>query len=324
MRTNLAVLAASHALVLSLGLPLLLPTLASAQEGVLQPAQSAQQRSEASEQAKDGGKAQPEQGHLRSWEAPPIVVTGTRQLEEEELIGEYRQPRWSVARRFPTLRNYVVPAGTLQLDWTLDAHMPLEKLDERRYRSKYELEFGLGHRFQIDFFLQTQQTGSGPGSPIAIRRENIELRWAIAPWGCVWGNPTLYASWGRRHEAPDVAELKLLLGDALAPRWHWGFNVVYERELGEAEEAGYLAIAGLSYSVVDSVFSIGAEVRGEIEDEEGARFEFERGELVAGPSLQWKPQPAMHIDLAVLAGIEKEPGEAEPLLWPWLVIGWEF
>jgi len=56
----------------------------------------------------------------------------------------------------------------------------------------------------------------------------------------------------------------------------------------------------------------------------GERFDFDQGELVAGPSLQWRPQSAMHIDLALLAGFEKEPGETEPLLWPWLVIGWEF
>ena len=253
-----------------------------------------------------------------------MVVTGPRALKEEERIGDYGQPRWTVARRFPTVRTYVVPAGTVQLDWTLDMHMPLEKADERRYRSKYEFEFGLGSRLQFDFFLQTQQTGTGPGSPLAIRRENVELRYGLADWGVIWGNPALYASWGRRNGLPDVAELKLLLGDEIAPRWHWGFNLVWEHELSDTLVNGYLVVGGVSYTVVDQKFSIGLELRGEIEDVIGARFQAEEAELVAGPSLFWRPQPAMHVALALLLGLEKEPGEAEPLLWPWLVVGWEF
>ena len=310
-----------------------LPALgASAQEGAMQPAHDAQEQ--ASAQREPDGEAR-EDEHLSSWEAPEIVVSGQRELKEEQLIGEYAQPRWTVPRRFPTARIYVVPAGTLQLDWTLDAYMPLDKLDQRRYRSKYEFEFGLGNRLQMDFFLQTQQTGEGPGSPLAIRRENIELRYALADWGCIWGNPTLYLSWGRRHENPDVLEGKILLGDEIAPRWHWGFNLVWERELSGARTNGYLAIAGISYTVVDQKFSIGGELRGEVEDVMNARGEFDTAEFVIGPSLQWKPQKAMHIDLAVLAGFEKEGGgeegaegeeeeELEALLWPWLVVGWEF
>lgn len=314
---------------------LLVHASARAQEGAMQPAHNAQEQADAQRERAQGEPPR-EDEHSSSWEAPEVVVTGERELKEEQRIGEYAQPRWTVPRRFPTARIYVVPAGTLQLDWTLDAHMPLEKLDARRYRSKYEFEFGLGNRLQLDFFLQTQQTGEGPGSPLAIRRENIELRYALADWGCVWGNPTLYASWGRRHENPDVLEFKLLLGDELAPRWHWGFNVVWERELSGAQTNGFLAIAGISYTVIDQKFSIGGELRAEVEDVKGARGEFETAEFVIGPSLQWKPRPAMHIDLAVLAGFEKEPAggeegevgeeeeELEALLWPWLVVGWEF
>src|SRR5690349_12381380 len=104
---------------------------ALAQEGAVQPAHNAQERAEQQREAQPGQQSPEhdagaiyEHSHLRSWEAPEIVVEAKRPLEEEQLIGEYAQPRWTVPRRFPTARIYVVPAGTVQLDWTLDAHMP--------------------------------------------------------------------------------------------------------------------------------------------------------------------------------------------------------
>ena len=59
---------------------------------------------------------------------------------------------------------------------------------------------------------------------------NVELRWALADWGKIWGNPTLYAEYkfADEHWGPDVYEFKLLLGDQFAPRWHWGVNFVWE------------------------------------------------------------------------------------------------
>jgi hypothetical protein len=42
------------------------------------------------------------------------------------------------------------------------------------------------------------------------------------------------------NQGPDVYELKLLLGEELAPRWHWGFNGVYEQEVGGGARHGTL------------------------------------------------------------------------------------
>ena len=59
-----------------------------------------------------------------------------------------------------------------------------------------------------------------------------ELRWALANWGKIPGNPTIYLEWKNEDAAPDHFEGKLLLGGAIASGWHWGSNFVWEHELG--------------------------------------------------------------------------------------------
>jgi hypothetical protein len=50
----------------------------------------------------------------------------------------------------------------------------------------------------------------------------------------------------------------------------------------------------------------------------------DRGDLTenvrVGPSLQWRPHPAAHVDVAMLFGI----GGHSNLLEPFIVVGWEF
>jgi hypothetical protein len=298
---------------------------ALADEPVPQPAQSAADQS--------GGKEPrpPESWHKRSWEAEPVyetTVTAPRPLREEDPIGEYRQPRWTATRRFPTTRIYVIPEGTVQIEYWNEHKINLEDTDEVRVRSMYETEIGLGHRLQLDFYLETQQEG-GWNAPIALSKEKIELRYALAPWGAIPGNPTFYIEYVRQSSGSPVGEAKLLLGGEIAQGWHWGSNLVFERELmGEAKAQEYALTLAVARTVVDERLSLGLEVKGETADEENYRFTFDKWEVLAGPSLQWRPVLPAHVDLVALFGTEteKEGGKTErtPLAQPMLVVGWEF
>jgi hypothetical protein len=62
----------------------------------------------------------------------------------------------------------------------------------------------------------------------------VELRYALANWGKIPLNPTLYGEWSFNDNAPDVWELKLLLGQTFAHRWNWAANLTYEHENGGA------------------------------------------------------------------------------------------
>jgi hypothetical protein len=255
--------------------------------------------------------------HVPSYEASAVVP---HTLREEDRIGTYGQPRWSARRRFPTTRMYVVPAGTIGLEYWLESKVNLEDPADVRNRSLYEIELGLGHRLQADVYLQTQQERSGPWE---LHKEKLELRWALADWGVIPLNPTLYVEFARENGGPPLIELKALIGDELAPRWHWGFNVVWEHQLGALQENESALTTGVSYSLLDEVFAIGAEVKFETVDIEGDRFSFENWELLAGPSLSWSPVGPIHLLFVALIGNETEGDEHVPIFQPTMVLGFE-
>src|SRR6185503_20104553 len=139
-----------------------------------------------------------------------------------------------------------------------------------------------------------------------LHKEKIELRWALADWGAIPLNPTLYVEFAREHGGPPLIELKALLGEQLAPRWHFGANLVWEHQLGDDQENETAITLALAYSLCDDVFSLGAEVKAETVDTKGHRYELESWELLAGPSLSWAPTPPMHVLLVALFGNERE------------------
>jgi hypothetical protein len=295
-----------------------------------QPASSAQERSQEQREESQPKAAATENEHVPSYAAPAVHetrVTAPRLLHEEERIGTYAQPRWSAKRRFPTTRIYVVPEGTAQFEWWLETKTPLDAADSSRFRSLFEFEFGLGHRLQLDLYLETQQEAFGEWG---LSGEKFEVRYAFADWGQLWANPTLYVEWTRQHEGPHKAEVKLLLGDELSPRVHWGVNLVYERVLGGDRSAEYAVTGGVSYTLKDEQFSLGGEMKVELVDVTGRRFKFDAFEVLVGPSLQWRPVKAAHVDLVALVGTEFEregPGsdfESAVILEPTFVFGWEF
>jgi hypothetical protein len=258
----------------------------------------------------------------RSYEARAVAEPVPGTLREEERIGQYAQPRWTAQRRFPSTRIYVRPAGTAGFEWWLEQKLDLADLDQVRYRSQYELELGLGHRLQSDIYLQTEQNGHHGAWQLAA--EKLELRWALGNWGAIPLNPTLYVELTRQHEAPPKVELKALVGEELAARVHFGLNVVFEHELGAALENEYAISTGISYSIADELFSLGAEVKLETVDVSGERLTFENWELLGGPSLSWSPVPPMHVLFVALFGNETEGAQHTPLFEPTLILGWEF
>ncbi len=290
------------------------------QDGVAQPAH------EAAAAKENPTPAAVEPTRQRSWEVPALnttLVRAARPLAEEELIGDYAQPRWTARRRFPTTRLYVVPAGTVQLEWWYEVKTPFDSPADSRIRSQYELELGLGHRLQLDLYLQARQ--SGVQGPLFLEEEKAELRYALADWGKLWGNPTLYLEYVHTNSGPPRAELKLLVGGEAAPSWHWGANAVFERDLGgSALTHEYALTGGVAYTVTDQALSVGAEVKVESVDDRTARLDFRNYEVQAGPSVQWRPVPNVHVDLVALFGFEVEGGGAPAAVsQPLLVVGCE-
>lgn len=266
------------------------------------------------EQPADAGK-----GRLRTYELPAITVEGTTAspLHEEDRVGPYQQPRWTTGRRFPNTRIYVIPEGKVEIEYWNRATFSRTGGDVEM-RNLLEVEVGLPHRFQLDVYFRTDQDDID--APVAYGQQ-IELRWALADWGMIWGNPTLYFEYiVLDQDRPDKIEPKLLLGGEIDTGWHWGANFVAEWEIdGPDLTHEYEFTGGISYTVQDSVFSVGAETKINLADEHDSRWHF-KGEYFLGPSIQWRPLPQWTINFAPLIGLTGDSPYAQVTF----NTGWEF
>jgi hypothetical protein len=254
-------------------------------------------------------------GRLRTFEMPPTVVTGTPSaFKDDELIGSWKQPRWTAQRLFPTTRVYVIPEGEIDVESWTRAQVPRD--GKVAWEHRQELEIGLPWRFQIDLYTIERHEGKGT---FAFDHA-FEVRWAVADWGVIPGNPALYFEYQNRGNGdPEKLEAKLLLGDTLFDGWHWGVNLVYERELGSPFTEEYEVTIGLSRTVIDRTLSLGMEGKFGWANEKGDRSAWGE-DLRLGPSIQWRPMQSMHVDFAPLFGLT-EPSHFMDI---YLVIGLEF
>ncbi|MFO0596788.1 MAG: hypothetical protein U0228_15855 [Myxococcaceae bacterium] len=275
--------------------------------------------------AADASQAQPDGGVPPA--TPETTVVGARDVTENAPVGSYQQPKWTDRRRFPGVRLYVAPAGAATFEVWGEV-----KVDSAgspaRLRTMYELSFGLGYRFQVDLYLRTQSDGA---DVMRIESERLELRWALADWGVIPGNPTLYLEYLRQTEGAHRLEGKLLLGGNVSPRLFWGVNLFFESELWGADEAHeYGVVAGLAWSVIDSVLSLGAETRLELVDTRATRFQPIELEWLIGPSLSWRPIPQAHLLFTAYLGpgfsraAASDPYTGRFVFQPTLVGGWRF
>ncbi|MDR3406263.1 MAG: transporter [Chthoniobacter sp.] len=241
----------------------------------------------------------------------------TSVLSEDTPIGETGRPEWTSARRFTGTRVYIQQEPWevgVESWWRLKNHYD----GTESHRLLEEVEIGLPYRMQLDLYQDIEGDQKGH---FHYQSFNVELRYALADWGKIWGNPTFYGEYkiADHQWGPDVYELKLLLGDQFLQRWHWGVNFVWEAETGGDREYEFQIPVGLSYSVIDGKLGVGVEVLYDHDTIKG-----ERGhpahQFNIGPSIQWRPTPRVHIDLSCQWGTnnssDREIG--------WLIVGYDF
>jgi hypothetical protein len=272
----------------------------------------------ADKQEKPADQQKPEDTSRHTWDAPPVEVYGKAPLDEEDRIGDYAQPRWTTHRRFGETRVYVIPKGTVEFEYWFSPEIP--KDSDTQFENQYEFEFGLPHRFQLDIYAVGHKTGKD--GDLSMDGHKAELRYAFADWDKIWGNPTLYLEWKQIGGAPDHIEAKMLFGGQITSGWHWGSNLVWEHELGNAQENSNEWTTGVSYSAIDSKVGVGVETQLALVnqlDGHGGRTPFEN-QFVIGPSLQFRPLPQIHLDVAPLFGVTPSAPRAKVFV----VFGWEF
>ena len=240
-------------------------------------------------------------------------------LREERLVGSNEQPEWTTERRWAKTRAYVIAPGQIEFEQWYKLQMPRGSAPDHFFQT--EIGFGLEGGWQVDLY---ENWGKNPGEATKHEGVQFEVRKALAKWGEIWANPTLYAEYVANEDAPDKVEFKLLLADELCPGWHWGTNFVYEQETSGARETELALSGALSYAFLDSKFSAGVEFNLEHVTGEGFQSHDDAvNEFLLGPSFQWRPTENSHLDFVPLFGLTSSDRE-DPRYEIWVIFGWDF
>jgi hypothetical protein len=241
---------------------------------------------------------------------------------DTDRVGPYNQPAWTTQRPFPTVRTYVLPPGQMQVEqW----YRPRWKRDgTREDRILEEFAIGLPGRFQLDVYGRWNiEPNEDNRYQANWEGTQIELRWALANWGVVPFNPTLYAEWvqrDNREDEPNKYELKLLLAEELfCGKLFYAGNFILEQEVGgeHATELGYSQ--ALATTLIERKLLAGVELWYRSESVHGDRSN-PTHEFLIGPTVQWRPTNQTFLDVAPLFGTTPDAPKVEM----WVVFGYQF
>lgn len=236
-------------------------------------------------------------------ELKEVQVTAKR-YPQFELVGEYQQPAWTLTRKFPSTRVYVMmPPNTVAYEKWFDVRD--RKNGPAQIRMRDELTFGLGNRTQLDLYAHTVYDGPFGDQRFAWRGFSWEVRYALADWGKIPGNPTVYFEHKMINGRQGI-EPKLLLGDRFGKsEYFWGLNLIYEANLAgskEEQEREYAVTASVA-KVVNNDFTLGLSTMYRYNDFDGGT-----DEIYFGPNMQYRFSGHAHISLEYLPKVGGSDG----------------
>ena len=241
------------------------------------------------------------------------VIVTTKKHPLQTRVGEYNQPLWSTIRMFPSTRVYVMnPPGTGMYEKWFDIRD--RRNGPAQIRMRDEFTFGLGKRLQVDLYSHTVYDGEAGNKTFAWRGFSWEVRYALADWGKIWGNPTLYFEHKLLNGNMGI-EPKLLLGDNLGTNGIWGLNLIYEANLAptrEGQEREYAGTASYGY-ILNNDLTIGASTMYRNNDGNST-------ELYIGPLLQYRFNGRTSLSIEVMPGLTQESKSSRSTV----ILAWRF
>jgi hypothetical protein len=264
---------------------------------------------QASDTLKKSGPGDSIRGPLNMAE---VIITA-KKYPLQTRVGEYNQPLWSTMRMFPTTRVYVMnPPGSVMYERWFDIRDP--RRGPAQVRMRDEFTFGLGKRLQLDLYSHTVYDGMASNKEFKWRGFSWEIRYALADWGKIWGNPTFYFE----HKLLDGymgIEPKILLGDRLGKNGIWGLNLIYEGNLAPTrieQEREYAATASYG-QIINNDLTIGASTM--YRNNDGASQEY-----YLGPLLQYRFNGHAYLTVEVMPGLTQESKASRSTI----IFAWRF
>jgi hypothetical protein len=215
----------------------------------------------------------------------PLVSVPASSNSQFDTVGEYNQPVWTTTRMFSSTRAYVMQQeDAVKFEHWFDFRARRNGTTETRMRE--ELAFGLGNRLELDLYSHSVYDGSSSDQTFNNKGVSWEIRYALADWGKIPGNPTLYFE-HKLFKGRQGIEPKLLLSDRIGNTdWIWATNLIYEANLGGGsandKEREYAVTASVG-KVINSRLMLGltAHVR---------KYDYDTylTETYIGPAVNWK------------------------------------
>lgn len=233
-----------------------------------------------------------------------------------ELVGSSQQPAWTLVRKFPATRTYImVPEGTMMYEKWFDMRTKRDG-SPTEIRMRDEFAFGIAKRLELDLYIHTVFKNKGENSVYDFRGMSWELRYALADWGKIWGNPTLYFEYKLLRNHRIGIEPKLLLGDRIGKRGIWGLNLIYEGYKAETRidresEFAYTFSLG---QVINDDLTIGVSHMFRHNDSDKSN------EWYVGPALQYRFNGKAYINFEILPGLNDDAKKYRNTI----IFGWRF
>jgi hypothetical protein len=169
-------------------------------------------------------------------------------------------PDWTQDRSFTSTRFWLLDPGNFEVQTWARTRIfdgaPNELLLQQ------EIEVGLFPHVQLDLYENLSYVAA-PNQPNNWNQEGVQLEARIAIpsyYGQMFGNPVLYLEWHPRHNAPDRAELRLLVGGA-PTRWlYLAFNPYVESNIEPTDTAVATLVGGVPTVKTQTTFIADAEL----------------------------------------------------------------
>lgn len=243
------------------------------------------------------------------------VIVTAKKYPQFELVGPSQQPAWTLVRKFPATRVYImVPPGTVMYEKWFDVRTSRNGGTELRMRD--EFAFGLAKRLELDLYMHTVYRHNDEESTFGFRGFSWEVRYALADWGKIPGNPTLYFEHKLLNGKRMGIEPKILLGDRIGKDGIWGLNLIYEGyvakdRINQEREYAYTASYG---KIVNDDLTIGVSNMFRHNDVDGTN------EWYLGPALQYRFNGNAYINFELLPGLNQDA----KLFRNTIIFGWRF
>ncbi len=243
--------------------------------------------------------------------AVEVQATSLPALKELDPVGQSKQPVWTTVPRFSFSQVYALPEGVRTASVNAVSDFGFDTATTTALAETVDV--GLGQGWQVGVSFLQDRNSTLDSTELGGR---LEVRKAVAPWGEIWGNPTVAASYSKLEEGRDTLKLGALLGGNVTDQVSWTLNGSWSHGFDASRINRFEVSGGAMYALIDNRLTVGLEAVAEATQTHLGADNYENGvALYAGPSAAWRPTGRITVTgAALVAGVRGNDRPAHPRL----------